>query len=101
MGEPAGSALRFPTDTATGFTRASDDDKDERLHRLFWPCKSLPGQRGRFVLPSLTSEQIREVGEGTLSLGQLTISWIRQRYGFRYIETPGGKPNPQDRERCA
>jgi hypothetical protein len=44
----------------------------------------------RFVLRSLTSEQFEAVCEGKVSLDHLTRSWIRERYGFRYIETRGG-----------
>ena len=44
----------------------------------------------RFVLPSLTPQQIGEVGAGRLSLDRLTRDWIHARYSFRYIHTRSG-----------
>lgn len=44
----------------------------------------------RFVLPSLSPEQIHQVGSGQLSLDRLTRDWIHSRLAFRYIRTHSG-----------
>ena len=44
----------------------------------------------RFVLPSLTPDEIERVGTGALSLDKLTRDWIQAHLAFRYIRTHSG-----------
>jgi hypothetical protein len=63
--------------------------------RAAWP-KHRSGDRSgdkfcdRFVLPSLTPEQIDAVGTGRLPLDKLTRDRIHDRFAFRYIRTHSG-----------
>jgi hypothetical protein len=45
----------------------------------------------RFVIPTLTPEQLAEVGAGELSLDALTRDYIRSRLAFRYVFTASGQ----------
>jgi len=44
----------------------------------------------RFVLPSLSAEEIRHVSRGELSLDARTRDWINRNYAFRYIQASRG-----------
>ena len=44
----------------------------------------------RFVIPTLTSEQLAAVGAGELSLDTLTRDFTRQHLAFRYVFTETG-----------
>ena len=44
----------------------------------------------RYVIPTLTSEQLAAVGAGELSLDELTRDFIRQHLAFRYVFTETG-----------
>jgi hypothetical protein len=45
---------------------------------------------GRFIVPGLTTAQQRQIGQGQLSLDQLTRSFIREHLGYRFaIYTDG------------
>ena len=44
----------------------------------------------RYVLPRLSLEDIRAVGEGRLSLDTLTRDYIREHLGYRYLQTESG-----------
>jgi hypothetical protein len=44
----------------------------------------------RYLLPTLTPEQITQVGDGKLSLDALTRQYIRERLSYRYVLTATG-----------
>ncbi len=44
----------------------------------------------RFVIPTLSAEQIQAVGDAGLSLDALTRDYIRTHLGFRYVFTESG-----------
>ncbi len=41
----------------------------------------------RFVLPTLSADQIREIAAGRLSLDALIRDYVRQRLSYRFVET--------------
>jgi hypothetical protein len=44
----------------------------------------------RFILPDLSLEDLKAVGEDRLSLDERTREYIRNRFGYRYVETGDG-----------
>ena len=53
----------------------------------------------RFVLPSLSTKEIAEVGEGTLRLDELTKRFIRTELTYRYVLTRIGAHSRHIEER--
>jgi hypothetical protein len=45
----------------------------------------------RFVIPVLTPDQQREIGEGILLLDQITKNFIRGCLGYRFVVYPSGE----------
>lgn len=46
---------------------------------------------GRFIVPALDREQLRQIGEGELSLDQLTKRFIRGQLSYRFLACPDGR----------
>jgi hypothetical protein len=44
----------------------------------------------RLILPTLTTAQLRAVGEGTLKLDDLVKRFIRERLSYRFVEVSDG-----------
>ena len=45
----------------------------------------------RFIIPEMTTPELRAVAEGTLSLDALTKQYVRRHLRYRFITTPTGK----------
>lgn len=45
----------------------------------------------RFIVPVLTPDQQREIGQGTLFLDQMTKKFIRQHLSYRFLIYSSGK----------
>jgi len=45
----------------------------------------------RLILPHLTAAQLREIGDGRLSLDAMTNGHIRERLSFRFVTTSDGR----------
>jgi hypothetical protein len=45
----------------------------------------------RFIVPALDREQLRQIGEGELSLDHLTKRFIRSQLSYRFLVCPDGR----------
>lgn len=81
--------------------RAASETANRQVRGLFGRLRShANGRRSgdqfniyicdRFVIPTLTREQLAAVGAGELSLDALTREFIRQHLAFRYVFTETG-----------
>lgn len=45
----------------------------------------------RFVIPALNREQLRQIGDGRLSLDQITRAYTRDQLGYRFLTCVDGR----------